>query len=103
MIKDWETHAHCRGFQHYFYPPSNESPKRAEMREAQAKAICGECTVRRQCLEHAEANPNDFVDLVMGGLSYVERLAAGQIPPRSSRARSKMERAANREAKRDQA
>ena len=46
----WRDQAACRGLDPVvFYPVS-------EQEEATAKDICGECTVRQSCLEHAIAH-----------------------------------------------
>jgi WhiB family transcriptional regulator, redox-sensing transcriptional regulator len=45
----WRDHAACRGVDpDIFYPTSDEEAE-------QAKAICGLCSVRHACLEHALA------------------------------------------------
>jgi WhiB family redox-sensing transcriptional regulator len=51
----WQAKAACRGPQSaYFFPPSHpERRDEREAREAQAKAICATCPVRRPCLEYA--------------------------------------------------
>lgn len=70
---DWQLRAACRGPQSaMFFPP--QSPERREdkrERESRAKAICGECRVRPDCLDFA-------VDIreqhgIWGGLSENER------------------------------
>jgi WhiB family redox-sensing transcriptional regulator len=69
----WRTRAACRGPETaLFFPPSNaERREDRDVREARAKAICGECPVRRECLDHAvqcgEAHG------IWGGLNEHER------------------------------
>ncbi len=51
----WQHQAACRGPQAaVFFPPSHVERKDEKLtREARAKAICGECHVRLDCLEYA--------------------------------------------------
>jgi WhiB family redox-sensing transcriptional regulator len=73
MVDDWQRFAACKGpYAELFFPPS--LPERKEdklMREANAKAICGDCRVRRECLDYA-------IDIqephgIWGGLNETER------------------------------
>ena len=54
-INDWQVRAACRGPQSaVFFPPSrSERRDDKRRREARAKAICGECRVRSECLAYA--------------------------------------------------
>jgi WhiB family redox-sensing transcriptional regulator len=55
-----------------FFPPSHfERKDEKELREANAKAICGQCAVRRDCLEYAVRirEPHG----IWGGLNETER------------------------------
>ncbi len=65
MSSSWRQHAACRGIDpDIFYPPSDEDA-------GEAKAICGQCTVRLACLEHALASRER--DGVWGGATERER------------------------------
>jgi len=72
-LEQWRTRAACRGPEtSLFFPPSNtERREDRELREARAKAICWQCPVRIECLEHAlhvgEAHG------IWGGLNEHER------------------------------
>ena len=69
----WEDDAACRGMNpELFYPGQGESV-------AEARAVCEECPVRRECLSTALARPEMFG--VWGGLA--ER---GRRQVRNSRA-----------------
>jgi WhiB family redox-sensing transcriptional regulator len=69
----WQIKAACRGPQAaVFFPPSYFERKDEKLeREARAKAICRECPVQRECLDHAvhfgEAHG------IWGGLNEHER------------------------------
>jgi WhiB family redox-sensing transcriptional regulator len=55
-----------------FFPPSStERREDREVREARAKAICRECPVQRECLDHAV----EFGEAhgIWGGLNEHER------------------------------
>ena len=69
----WQDKAACRGPQSsVFFPPSHfERKDEKELREARAKEICGECSVRQPCLEFALRirEPHG----IWGGLNEVER------------------------------
>lgn len=61
----WRQRAACRGVDpDIFYPVSDEEAEAA-------KAICGECSVREACLEHALAHRER--DGVWGGATERER------------------------------
>ena len=51
----WQDKAACRGPQAaVFYPPPRSEPRLEKLdREKRAKAICGQCTVTDECLDHA--------------------------------------------------
>ena len=70
---EWQLRAACRGPQAVvFFPPT--TPERRDekrFREAIAKAICEECTVRSECLEYAVAIREQHG--IWGGLSETER------------------------------
>lgn len=69
----WQSKAACRGpHTAVFFPPAHfERKDDKEAREAQAKAICNTCPVRRPCLEYALRirEPHG----IWGGLNEVER------------------------------
>lgn len=71
----WQLDAACRGNDRtIFYPPS--VPERREDRddrEARAKAICGQCAVREECLRYALAQRDQHG--IWGGLTELERRA----------------------------
>ena len=54
-LENWRTRAACRGPETaLFFPPSSaERREERDARERRAKAICRECPVRSQCLDHA--------------------------------------------------
>jgi WhiB family transcriptional regulator, redox-sensing transcriptional regulator len=63
----WQDHANCLGLDaDLFFPERGESC-------AEAKAVCAGCSVRRECLEYALANNEQFG--IWGGTSYRERRA----------------------------
>jgi WhiB family redox-sensing transcriptional regulator len=69
----WQSKAACRGPQAaVFFPPSHfERKDEKARREAQAKAICATCAVRRECLDYALRirEPHG----IWGGLNEAER------------------------------
>ena len=69
----WQLRAACRGpHSALFFPPTHpERRDEREARERRAKAICGECAVRRDCREFALAvrEPHG----IWGGLTEAER------------------------------
>ena len=69
----WRARAACRGPEtSLFFPPSNtERREDRDLREARAKAICRECPVQRECLDHALSvgEPHG----IWGGLNESER------------------------------
>ena len=69
----WQWRAACRGDDTgLFYPPSDiETRDTKLLREARAKAICGVCPVRIECLEYAIRirEPHG----IWGGLNELER------------------------------
>lgn len=63
--EQWTERASCRGVDPgLFFPARGESL-------AAARAVCAGCPVRRECLEHALAQPEKFG--VWGGTSERER------------------------------
>ena len=69
----WQVKAACRGPQAavFFPPPQFERKADRLERERRAKAICGECPARQECLEYALEirEPHG----IWGGLNEAER------------------------------
>ena len=69
----WQPRAACRGPQaEVFFPPTQTERKHDRLdRERRAKAICGLCPVRTECLDYAVAirEPHG----IWGGLNETER------------------------------
>lgn len=72
----WQEKAACRGPQSvvFFPPPQFERKDEREEREARAKAICAQCSVRNPCLDYAIRIKETHG--VWGGLNEVERKQA---------------------------
>lgn len=70
---DWHTHATCSGdVRANFYPPfSSERKAQRVGRERRAKALCGLCPVREECLSFALNNDEKFG--IWGGTTERER------------------------------
>lgn len=70
----WQRDAACRGPETtvFFPPASGERRDERERREAKAVVICGQCSVRTECLEYALAirEPHG----IWGGLNEHERI-----------------------------
>lgn len=92
-MSHWERAA-CTNQQALFFPKLHEAESKVIVREAKAKQVCTTCPVLAECRTEAYAHPNQYVDLVMGGETYLERRPKIH---RSSRSHSKMQR--QREAK----
>jgi WhiB family transcriptional regulator, redox-sensing transcriptional regulator len=71
----WQELGRCRDLDpELFYPPiEHESPRQRHSRETAAKAVCGGCPVRAECLDWALASGERFG--VWGGMSERERHA----------------------------
>lgn len=69
----WQKKAACKGPQSaMFFPPSTfERKDEKEDREANAKRICANCSVRPACLEYAVRIRESHG--IWGGLNEVER------------------------------
>ena len=66
----WSDAAACKAAPaRLFFPPTQESPQRAAVREAKAKAICRTCPVIAQCLD---AGLNESIG-IWGGMTLEER------------------------------
>jgi WhiB family redox-sensing transcriptional regulator len=65
---DWRLNAACYGHENpdLWFPARGENP-------ADAKAICGTCPVKQECLDFALENRIEFG--IWGGLAYRPRLA----------------------------
>jgi WhiB family redox-sensing transcriptional regulator len=72
---DWRAHAACKGYDpELFFSSDDLTDKRERVeREAAAKAVCGRCPVRLDCLEYAIAAGERYG--VWGGLNAQERRA----------------------------
>ena len=73
VADDWQRLAACKGpYSEMFFPPSTPERKEDKLaREMNAKAICADCQVKRECLSYA-------VDIrephgIWGGLNELER------------------------------
>jgi WhiB family redox-sensing transcriptional regulator len=65
VLDIWNRNAACRGLDpEIFYPVSEEEAERA-------KAVCGQCPVQPECLEHALGSRER--DGVWGGATEKER------------------------------
>ncbi|MGH9070449.1 MAG: WhiB family transcriptional regulator [Acidimicrobiales bacterium] len=71
----WQDRAACKGpHAAAFYPPASVERRGERMaREAEAKAICAGCAVRRECLDYAIAIREAHG--IWGGLNECERRA----------------------------
>jgi WhiB family redox-sensing transcriptional regulator len=69
----WQFDAACRGEDSalFFAPNYFEKREQKDGREAKAKAICGVCPVRRECLEYALRTREAHG--IWGGLNELER------------------------------
>jgi len=69
----WQWRAACRGEDSaLFFPPSHlEGKDEKRARERQARAICGGCPVRVECLEYAVRTREPHG--IWGGLNELER------------------------------
>ena len=78
-VTDWRLRAACTpAVEHLFFPPQAE----AETLIAQAKAICGRCPVRAECLDWALRHPGAAEHGVWGGMTVCERRPLSRPEPR---------------------
>jgi WhiB family redox-sensing transcriptional regulator len=69
---EWQNQAACRGMDSSaFYHPTAERHPARDNRIAAAKAICNQCPVSTQCLDHALRVREPYG--IWGGLSEAER------------------------------
>ena len=72
-LDSWQHRGACRGPQSmvFFPPPQFERKVDRAERERRAKAICADCSVRRECLDYALSirEPHG----IWGGLNEAER------------------------------
>jgi len=69
---EWQNQAACRGMDSsIFYHPTAERNAARANRTAAAKAICDQCPVITQCLDHALRVREPYG--IWGGLSETER------------------------------
>lgn len=75
---DWRPEAACRGLDPELFFSSDEIVNRQERleREAEAKAVCTRCTVRKECLSYALDAGERYG--IWGGLNPQERRALGR-------------------------
>jgi len=68
----WQDAAACRGKDVVlFFGPDGERQPEREIRERKAKAVCGACPVRAECLTYAVSRPEKYG--TWGGLNEEER------------------------------
>ncbi|MFF4381651.1 WhiB family transcriptional regulator [Kitasatospora sp. NPDC001547] len=69
---DWQLRGSCREADSaLFFHPAGESGAARAVREQEAKAVCADCPVRRECLRHALRTREPYG--VWGGLTEEER------------------------------
>lgn len=73
-LASWRDMAACKGNTETFWPLPNETAERFALRQDQCKAICRRCMVMAECREWAFQRSDEGIDLVLGGLSYHERI-----------------------------
>jgi WhiB family redox-sensing transcriptional regulator len=75
MDRDWRTRPACRDEDpELFFPVGTSGPALRQVDDA--KAVCGRCPVRAECLEWAMATRQSVG--VWGGLSEDERRVSGR-------------------------
>ena len=79
-IDTWRDRAACRGPETalFFPPATTERRDERDARERRAKAICFQCAVREQCLDHALGVGE--LHGIWGGLNEAERRARQAAP-----------------------
>jgi WhiB family redox-sensing transcriptional regulator len=74
MLAEWREHASCRGLSDLFFPGLGETTEQFDLRVERCKVVCRACPVRSECRSWALSSRDEGVDLVLGGMSYKERL-----------------------------
>jgi len=70
----WQDRAACKGADVVlFFGPDGERQPERDIRERKAKALCGACTVKMDCLGYAVSRPEKYG--TWGGLNEDERSA----------------------------
>jgi WhiB family redox-sensing transcriptional regulator len=70
----WQDRAACKGADVVlFFGPDGERQPERDIRERKAKALCGACPVRMECLGYADSRPEKYG--TWGGLNEDERSA----------------------------
>jgi WhiB family transcriptional regulator, redox-sensing transcriptional regulator len=70
----WQDRAACHGADVVlFFGPDGERQPERDIRERKAKALCGSCPVRMECLGYAVSRPEKYG--TWGGLNEDERSA----------------------------
>lgn len=69
----WRVRGLCRGESavHFYAPPHFERKPEKDARESQARALCGACPVRSDCLDYALGVRERHG--IWGGLNELER------------------------------
>jgi len=69
----WRVHGLCRDDEavYFFAPPHFERKPEKDAREGQARALCGACPVRDECLDYALTLQEPHG--IWGGLNELER------------------------------
>lgn len=71
-IESWMARAACKSVGQLFFKPAHVERKAERLeREERAKAVCGNCAVRQDCLDTALANKER--EGIWGGLTESER------------------------------
>lgn len=55
-LLDWKTYANCKGKMKLFFALRAERPEARSRREAKARKLCVECTVRDACRNYGRKN-----------------------------------------------
>ena len=90
-LQPWRTRAACRGPETalFFPPSSSERREDRDVRESRAKAICRQCPVRSECLDHALRVGRVARDLGRSERARTPRVARGELRLIASRGSSR--------------